>query len=284
MKGRILHHLAAALAGWGIVELQHPAPSDAEQSIAFGKSSIRQARDREAFDREAGDTLLRRLVPDLAPAPAVEVVRHEGSLEERLVEAGFDDPLADNPSTPSDESITDYLCEQIQGTLSGEAGPDLSYAFLHGRLEARQVLDSLRRTFPDLAGEEQFTRAVVKKLFLIEPARAALLARELPPRDHWSWISEFKLDAEGFMSPAGYLSLLDLQLVHAPAAEAFLILGYPADSAALHYRAYGDEYIPWLLDQPPSPGRRLMLESCVAHLRDADPSAAAALEKRLSTR
>jgi hypothetical protein len=276
---RILLHLAAALAGWGIARpLFSPVPGAAE-AIAPGKASV-----REAIDYEAGEKLLRRLVPDLAPAPPAEVVRHEGSLEERLVEAGFDEPFADNPSTPSDNSISDYLCEQIQETLSGKAGPELSYAFLHGRLDAHQVLDSLRRTFPDLAGEEQFTRAVVKELFLIEPSRAAVLARELPPRDHWSLIADYKLAAEGFMSPAGYLSLLDLQLVHAPAAEAFLILGHPADSAALHYRAYGDNYTGWLLDQPPTPGRRLMLESCVAHLRDADPSAAAALEKRLSTR
>jgi hypothetical protein len=277
--GRILLHLAAALAGWGIVQSQQPASPESAQSLAPGKASIREAR-----DREAGEKLLRRLVPDLAPAPPVKVVRHEGTLWERLAEATFGDPFPDNPATPSDESITDYLRDQIRATLYGRHGPDLSYAFLHGRLDAHQVLDSLRRTFPDLAGEEQFTRAVVKELFLIEPSRAAVLARELPPRDHWSLIADYKLDAEGFMSPAGYLSLLDLQLVHAPAAEAFLILGRPADSAALHYRVYGDNYTGWLLDQPPTPGRRLMLESCVAHLRDADPSAAAALERRLSTR
>lgn len=278
-KGRILLHLAAVLAGWGIVRSQYPSSSDAEQPIAAGRSSIRETR-----DREAGEKLLRRLVPDLEPAPPVEVVRHMGTLEERYAEATFDDPFADNPATPSDESITDYLRGEIRATLHGRPGPEVSYAFLHGRLEATQVLDSLRRTFPDLAGEAQFTRAVFQELFLIEPARAAVLARELPPRDHWSWMSEFKLDAEGFMSPAGYLSLLDLQLVHAPAAEAFLILGRPAESAELYYSAYGNDYSAWLLDQPPTPGRRVMLESWAAHLRDADPSAAASLEKRLSTR
>lgn len=278
-KGRILLHLAAALAGWGIARPLYQASSGTEQPIAPGKSSFREAR-----DREAGEKLLRRLVPDLAPAPPAEVVRHEGTVEERYAEATFDDPFADNPSTPSDESITGYLRDQIRATLFGRDGPDLSYAFLHGRLDATQVLDSLRRSFPDLAGEPQFPRAVFLELFSLDPARATDLARAFAPEERRHWTADTMLEEAWAMGPAGSLALLDLQLADAPASGSFPLVRDPGDSAALHYDAYGDDYTEWLLQQPPTVGRRVMLGSWARHLRECDPAAAAALDKRLTTR
>lgn len=277
-KRRILLHLAAAIAGWGIARpLLSPVP-DAAEPLAPRKTSVRDSR-----DREAGEKLLRRLVPDLAPAPPVDVARHEGTLEERFAEATFDDPFADNPSTPSDDSITSYLRDQIRTTLFGRHGPDLSYAFLHGRMDASQVLDSLRRSFPDLAGEPQFPRAVFLELFSLDPSRATDLAHGLAPGEYRSWVGNTMLEEAWAMGPSGSLALLDLQLADAPVSGSFPLVRDPGDSAALHYDAYQDDYTEWLLQQPPTAGRRVMLGSWARHLRECDPAAAAALDKRLTT-
>lgn len=278
-KGRILLHLVAVLAGWGIVQSQHPATSDAEQPIAPGKSSF-----REALDREAGEKLLRRLVPDLAPAPPAEVVRHEGTLEQRLAEDAIDDPFAANPTRPNDESVTGYLREEIGGTLFGATGPDLSYAFFHGRMEAPQVFDALCKIFPDLAREKQFPAAVFLELLQVDPARAADLLDQLSPDARSSLLENGNLPISGYEGPDYVLAILNVNLAIGPETNEEDLRGLGEFSSSHFHTSMGNDYADWLLAQPPSKGRELILESLIDYLGSEDPAAAVALKKRLSTR
>lgn len=182
--GRILLHLAAVLAGWGIVQSWQPASPETVGSMGPGKASIREAR-----EREAGDKLLRRLVPDLAPAPPVEVRRHEGTLEERVKKMIEEDPFAADAAGMFPVNFVRCIREEIDDTILGVDGPDFSCAFRHGRLDARQVLSTLHEIFPDLAGEALFAKAVFLELFQIDLSRAAdLLAGLAPAERAWKRI------------------------------------------------------------------------------------------------
>jgi hypothetical protein len=278
-KGRILLHLLAVTAGWGIARPLLSPVRDAAEAMAPGKAYLREAR-----DREAGERLLRRLVPDLAPAPPAEVVRHEGTLEQRLAEDAIDDPFAANPTRPTDESVTSYLREEIGGTLFGATGPDLSYAFFHGRMEAPQVLDALCKIFPDLAREKQFPAAVFLELFQVDPARAAVLLDQLSPGARSSLLENGNLPISGYEGPDYVLAILNVNLAIGPEAKKE-DLGWLSDFSSSHFHtSMGNDYADWLIAQPPSKGRELILESLVSYLGSEDPAAAVALKKRLSTR
>lgn len=278
-KGRILLHLAAALAGWGIVHSQHAASSGTEQPVAPGKSSIREAR-----DREAGERLLRRLVPDLAPAPPAEVVRHEGTLEDRVAASGNVDPFSENATEHSDGSIIGYLRDEIRETLFGATGPDLSYAFFHGRMEAKQVFDALCKIFPDLAQEKQFPTAVFLELFQVDPARAADLLDQLSPDARSSLLENGDLPMSGYEGPDYVLAILNVNLAIGPETKKEDV-GWLSDFSSSHFHtSMGNDYADWLLAQPPSKGRELILESLVSYLGSEDPAAAVALKNRLSSR
>lgn len=290
--GRILLHLAAVLAGWGIVQSQKPASPETAGSMAPGKASIREAR-----DRVAGEKLLRRLVPDLAPAPPVEVRRHEGTLEERVKKMIEDDPFAPYETENSDENAISHFREEIQTALSPVDGPDLSYAFQKGRLEARQVLATLQDILPDLGGEALFAKAVFLELCQIDPFRAADLLDGLAPGERASWLmdgfSSSVITADPFASegrdtrdPATILVWTDLAVsTQLDADEMFSGgQGQILYNATVFWNEYGDDYPDWLLDQAPTKGREILLNAWVSLIEDSDPAAAAAWKERLSTR
>jgi hypothetical protein len=278
-KGRILLHLAAALAGWGIVQWQQRESSATEQPVASGKSSI-----RKAFDREAGEALLRRLVPALAPAPPAEVVRHQGTLEERLSDPPDLDPFSENANEHSDGVITGYLRGEIRDILFGTGGPDLAYAYFHGRMEAPQVLDTLRKIFPDLAKEKHFAAAVFIELLPVDPVRAVVLLDGLSPEERSSWLAETNLHITGIDTPDLALAILNLDFASAPGSDASYLRKYAEFSSRPFHDGMGDDYTEWLLAQPPSKGRQEMLGNLVGHLDLEDPASAVDLKRRISTR
>jgi hypothetical protein len=278
-KGHILLHLAAALVGWGIARPLLPPAPDATEAIAPGKASAREAR-----DREAGEKLLRRLVPDLAPAPPAEIVRHEGTLEERVTAATDVDPFSENSTEHSDGSIIGYLRDEIRETLFGATGPDLSYAFFHGRMEAKQVFDTLCMIFPDLAQEKQFPAAVFLELLQVDPARAVILLDQLSPDERSSFLENGDLPMSGYEGPDYVLAILNVKLAIAPETKEEDLRWLVDFSPYQFHTSVGNDYADWLLAQPPSKGRELILESLVSYLDGEDPAAAVALKKRLSNR
>jgi hypothetical protein len=292
-KGRILLHLAAALTGWGIARpILSPVPEAAEVT-APGKASAREAR-----DREAGEKLLRRLVPDLAPASPAEVVRHEGTLEERVKKAIEDDPFSSFKEERFEKHALRYLREEIHDLIQGVDGPDLSHAFRNGRLEAREILDALGQVFPDLATEAMFPKAVFLELFSIDPTRASLIHDGLDSDERAGWMLDayssssvvddpFEFDREvptDWRNPPTLLAWIDLAVSHQLDNHTMFSSDQIARLTTGYRDDYGDDYSKWLFDQPPTKGRERMLKSLAGKLEKDDPAAAAALKKRLSTR
>lgn len=274
----LLLHFACFLAGWGIIAAFSPALSSSAESRAATKASVRDAR-----AREEGEKLLHRLAPDIAPAPQLEVKRHEGTLQERAFHAFLNNTFPANPGTPDDESITDYLRSEIHGTLFGENGPDLSYAFRHGRMEAPQVLATLRQTFPDLAGEGLFDKAVFLELFKVDPTRAAVLLNDVSRTEGTSWFEVGVLGRSENPGPEILLAWRDLALSGTVETDSFSSPEIAGILARDYLKKFGSDYTEWLLAQPPTKGLEFMVEALTLHLDSDDPAAAVALRKRLFT-
>lgn len=279
-KRRVLLHLAAVLAGWGIARpllpaVPEPPVGQAVDGIASGKSS-----EREAGDQESGEALIRRLVPDVAPSPPVAVVRHEGSLAERIAKAGVTDPFAEDYPDPDGAALS-YLRREIRETLFGKSGPDFSYAFRRGRMEAPQVTAALGEIFPDLAGEKLFERAVFIELYQIDPVRATapLYTQEQKERD--SCLLATMGPAMWDKRPDKSLARLNLEFEVGEGNKVLGLMSSGASIGADFHREFGDDYAEWLLLQPPSRGRDRMLNDLVAVLEKQSPASAENLKTRM---
>ena len=116
MKGRILLHLAAALAGWGIVQSLRPLFSDQQldgEGLATHSAAAGKFRTAVPADRPAGELLLKRLAAgDSLP----EVNYGESALAERYAEALQDigiDPATFSSSYPGFDPTRKGLCYSI---------------------------------------------------------------------------------------------------------------------------------------------------------------------------
>ncbi len=276
---RILPHLACFLAGWGIVTAFKPALSSSSESRAATKASV-----RKALDREQGEKLLRRLAPDIAPAAPAGVKHHEPPVAEPVAERSEDNPFGQDVSEATAAHDNEFLRDEIRDVISGYRGPELSYAFRHGRMDAPQVLATLRQTLPDLAGDGSFDEAVFFELSAIDPTRAAVLLDGHSTDERFEAISggfvthSDDLDPEARLAWSHLGSSVDVGM-DPPFEVLASRLGKPD-----YYREFGNDYTEWLLDQPPSKGREAMMEALMEHLVMEDPAAAVALRKRLSTR
>lgn len=277
---RILLHLTALLVGWGIARpllpvAPEPAGKQAVDDISLGKTSA-----REAGDQELGEALLRRLVPDVAPSPPAVVVRHEGSLAERMAKAGVTDPFADDYPDPDGPALS-YLRNEIRETLFGKSGPDFSYAFRRGRMEAPQVTAALGEIFPDLAGEKLFARAVFVELYRIDPVRATIPLYSQNQKERDSCLRATLGPSMWDKRPDKSLARLNLELEVGEGSAVVGMLSSGTYIGSEFHGAFGNDYAEWLLLQPPSKGRDRMLNDLVAMLEKQSPAVAEELKTRI---
>jgi len=186
-------HLLAVAAGWGIVAMLAPVVPGAwiggqqapVESRAPAKSSIRTL---SPADTAAGQKLLQRVTAALARDAIEAGLGPMRSFEELIDEsrrlAGFDPaapaPLGyDESRTPEgDASAREYhvlLSGLLEARLNGEHGPDLAYAFRHGRVDAPALYESLALQLPGAATNEALRIALYRHLAPLDPARAASL-------------------------------------------------------------------------------------------------------------
>jgi hypothetical protein len=120
---------------------------------------------------------------DLGPMRSFEELIDESR---RL--AGFDPaapapPWYDESRTPEgNASAREYhvlLSGLLEARLNGEHGPDLAYAFRHGRVDAPELYESLALQLPGAATNEALRIALYRHLAPLNPARAASLLDSL---------------------------------------------------------------------------------------------------------
>jgi hypothetical protein len=187
MKGRILLHLAAAIAGWGIVQSLRSSFSD--QQLNGGGTAAHSepaGKFRNAFpaDRPAGEMLLKRLAAgDSLP----EVNYGDSALAERYAEALQDigiDPATFSSSYPGFDPTRKDLCYSIlqnflASSLEWHDGRDLRHAFRHGRMEAMEIHDLFAAELPILAGTDLIRLSLYDQIADLDPDRAEVLLEPL---------------------------------------------------------------------------------------------------------
>ncbi|WP_367873948.1 hypothetical protein [Luteolibacter sp. Populi] len=138
-----------------------------------------------------------------------------------------------------------------------KSGPDYRYAFRHGAMSAEEILEAVRKTFPELAAASDYeTRVRVYNELASEDAGAAFaLISHLPPEERnlavihqarWSFRDN---------SPETYYSMISL----APGPDSSEAAPQREDAwnnyGAMAYREYGDAYVEWLRTLPPGINR-----------------------------
>jgi hypothetical protein len=153
-----------------------------------------------------------------------------------------------------------------------KSGPDYRYAFRHGAMTAEEVLDAVRKTFPELAAASDYeTRVRVYNELASEDAAAAFaLISHLPEEQRnlavihqarWSFRDN---------SPETFYSMISL----APGPDS-ADAGPQREDAWTNYsqsayQEYGDEYVSWLRSLPPGVNRDVARSTFSSIMREMD--------------
>lgn len=151
-----------------------------------------------------------------------------------------------------------------------KSGPDYRYAFRHGAMSAEEVLDAVRKTFPELAAASDYeTRVRVYNELASEDALAAFaLISDLPDEQRnlavihqarWSFRDN---------SPETFYSMINL----APGPDTADAKSQREDAWTNYsesaYREYGGEYVEWLRALPAGVNREVARSSFAAVMRE----------------
>ena len=279
-KGRILLHLAAALAGWGIVQSLRPTFSDQQldgEGLATHSAAAGNLRTAVPADRPAGEMLLKRLAAgDSLP----EVNYGESALAERYAEALQDigiDPATFSSSYPGFDPTRKDLCYSIlqsflASSLEWHDGRDLRHAFRHGRIEAMELHDIFAAELPILAGTDLIRLSLYDQIADLDPDRAAILLETLPEEratgaEYWAARSYMT----GF-TPQSFLALMR----SLPQPE-----GDKADEGrqnawrkrtAMFLERHGSEYFNWVEQLPSGADRDAAAAALLDYLDPGDPA------------
>jgi hypothetical protein len=283
MKGRILLHLAAALAGWGIVQSLRLSFSDQSphgEGIATHSAPAGKFRATVPADRPAGEMLLKRLAAgDSLP----EVNYGDSALAERYAEALEDigiDPATFSSSYPGFDPTRKDLCYSIlQISLSssldwhgGHDGRDLRHAFRHGRMEAMEIHDIFAAELPILAGTDLIRRSLYDQIADQDPDRAEVLLEPLAVAEAagvrlWA--------ARAFASGFTLESFLALMRNH-PEPEGDEGNGGRRDAwrdrTPSFLERHGGEYLRWVEQLPPGADRDAAAAALLDYLDPGDPA------------
>jgi hypothetical protein len=100
---------------------------------------------------------------------------------------------------PADRARQEILASLVRDEaldfLRSEDGPDLLYAFHHGRIDAPELLDRLNARFPAYAEADVLRDLLHRELCADDPVRAAALLEALPKDDRTGLMAEHFEDA-----------------------------------------------------------------------------------------
>lgn len=277
-KARILLHLAAALAGWGIVQSLRPSFPDQSldgQGIADHSAPAGKFRAAVPADRPAGELLLKRL----AAGDSLPDVNHGDSrLAENYAEALQDigiDPATFSSSYPGFDPTRKDLCYSIlqnilASSLEWHGGRDLRHAFRHGRIEAMEIHDLFAAEIPILAGTDLIRLSLYDQIADLDPARAAILLETLPEEratgaKHWaarSFVSGF--------TPESFLGLMrSLPRPEGDKADAGRQSAWRKRTVQF-LEHHGTEYFNWVEQLPPGADRDAAAAALLGYLDPGD--------------
>ena len=281
MGKSLLLHLLAVVAGWGMVAALRPvvdaARGDRQPSVEHPAPAKTSVRSRDPAAIAAGELLLQRLVPGLKELGRESGPENGPSFAERIeklrLQNGFDPAASFPPRSDGDDALEDRqrLIESlIRSHLDGMSGPDFSYAFRHGRLNAETIYDSLAPHLPGAAADNSLRVALYRHLAPLDPVRAAPLLGALP---------------ESKASAVKFQALNDKGLSITPDAGVAILASIPAGedglwggerreawmTATYHFlENYGTDYAEWVEALPAGGGRDEAAAALLGYQEDDD--------------
>lgn len=158
------------------------------------------------------------------------------------------------------EALREGALKQISTVDINElmkSGPDYRYAFRHGAMTAEEILEAVKKTFPELAAASDYeTRVRVYNELASEDANAAYaLLSQLPPEERKMAVIHQARWSFRDNSPETFYSMISL----APGPDSEEAAPQRVDAwsnyGEMAYREYGDSYAEWLRTLPPGVNR-----------------------------
>ncbi len=177
-------HLALVAAGWVIAAALLPHLPAARSSVPQDSAAAPTKLPRPELDRPGGQRLLDRLSREMKPREASAPGPWAGmSLDEKAEHLYRE--RANPERKPPSAAFLKYFRERainadLKAIVCGEQGPDLSYAFRHGRMEAQEILDEVTARLPEHAATPRFSAMLHEILAIEDPRRANTLIASLP--------------------------------------------------------------------------------------------------------
>lgn len=285
MTKAITLHLALVAAGWGFVTALSPLLPSQSRTAAGTAPTAPTKTNRPRPDVAGGQRLLERTRREVLPPTPTEPSPNSGlSLDEKtdyLIAQAHPNGVPQISAEVHERFRRKAILGQISGIVHGNDGPDYSYAFRHGRMDAQQILELIATRLPEHATDPYFPVMLYHCLVRQDPRRAEPLLTGLPDRERARQHDSLLSGSEPMLSATAprtdiFLGNYD-QEISAPDPDfAFALLasvpwegeryrrfdrqwvwGTCAHDFA---RTYRDDYFAWLESLPPGRERDLAVE------------------------
>lgn len=160
-----------------------------------------------------------------------------------------------SPEIARKDAMGHLAAEDVSGFLNGD-GPDLRYAFHHGKIEAPEILGKLSARFPEYAAAGLLPALLHQQLTSEDPDRAASLIADLPAAERARVIVESAWSISSLGTLGRVLSHFPVSDDEAVLAARQEMWSKVTDEGLDHY---GKEYLRWISSLPNPLDRKLAL-------------------------
>ncbi len=285
-----LVHLALGLAGWGIATLLSPLVPVGKKDHAEESATLPSKTPRPRLDVPGGRQILARLMTRRDSGEALQRPEWETASLDARIEEEFED--RDVHETATLKRITDpekaYLAKadilvsrDLDSLINGKNGPDLAYAFRHGRMDALEIRDLLAARLPDHATHPAFLRTIYRELVDHDPLRAEVLLEDVPqPKAIQMKYDALDHIAEDF-GPEQYFRFLASIPYSEDPTESRQRRRLHRKKAVIYLSLYESDFTRFVEQQAPGPDRDFNLE-IIAKAHETSSPAEAVRVRRLT--
>ena len=261
----LLIHLALGLAGWGIATALSPH-FQSSADLSEGKShTLPTKTDRPRLDVPGGQQILARLSTKSDPDPEPDPFAHSSSTD---AQPKSGDPISADPH---------ILWGRLVSIIHGDHGPDLAYAFRHGRMDALEIRDLLAAEYPGYSQDLAFLSAIYHHLAPYDPLRAEVLLDSFPEKQAIGMkydITDIPIEDPG--PEQCYRIFASIPRSENP-ADIERHRGFVTDCARGYLDLYESDFTHFVEQLPPGQDRDLSLQVIAKAYETSSPAEAARL-------
>ncbi len=180
-----------------------------------------------------------------------------------------------DPAQSEAEIRRRVIANDVMNALN--SGPDLRYAFRHGRITGEQVYQDIASRLPGLAGASSaaLRRQIYQELAEEDPQAAMTILKDLPPDARQDAITRAPLDMFGDMDPQRLYDFLQTIPTDGNDAAWNTRLQTWEERTYRNQERLGNDYITWVKQLPPGTDREMALVGLITNEYDQLPPAEA---------